>query len=456
MKNKTETNTNSMEIKKEAWKIGVPAIIEGLFTTFTSIIDTKMVSSLGITAISAVSVTNQPRLFIFSIFFAINVTISALVARCFGQKDKRRANEHLAAAIIIATAACIVISIICVIFARPIMEICSGQEDTMDLSVMYYRIVMGGMIFNILFMLINSALRGCGYTKITMQTNIISSVINICFNYLLINGHMGFPRLEIKGAAIATVIGTIVALAVSLVKFCDEEYFVNAKYIIRERIGVSKKACIEFFDMWKNICIENLMTRVGILVCSLITARIGSFDMSIYSIGMTLMNISFAFGDGLQSASVALVGRSIGEQRIDKVTGFTVAIQKCGFECAAALGFIFAVFGRMYYSFFSTDPLFVSKGTIVCFIIAVIGPIQISQIIFNGVLKSMKCTKQTLFAGVISVTIVQPIFLFLLIFMMDMGLWGVWISIFISQLTRLLILIRLYRNYIPKLRENFL
>ena len=75
--------------------------------------------------------------------------------------------------------------------------------------------------------------------------------------------------------------------------------------------------------MWKNICMENLHTRVGFLLTSMMSARIGSFYMSISSIGMTLMNISFAFGDGLQSASVALVGRSVGEKNVDKVRSYT-------------------------------------------------------------------------------------------------------------------------------------
>ena len=446
-------NTNSLTIKKEVWQIGVPAIIESLFTTFASIIDTKMVSALGVTAISAVSVTNQPKLFIFSLFFAANVTLSAMVARCLGQNNRKRANEYLASAIILAIISCLVISAVCVVAARPIMVLCSGQKDTMELSISYFRIVMGGMIFNILFMLINSALRGCGYTKITMQTNIISSVVNICFNYLLSNGRFGFPRLEIKGAALATVLGTVVALVISTIKLFNEEFFVNARYILRERIRISKEACMEFFSMWKNICIENLMTRVGFLISSMITARIGSFDMSIYSIGMTLMNITFAFGDGLQSAAVALIGRSMGEQRIDKVQDFTTAIQKCGFECSLVIGILYAVFGRLYYSFFSPDPVFITRGMIVCFIIAVIGPIQVAQIIFNGVLKSMNCTKQTLYAAVISVTIVNPIVAFTFAFLLGMGIWGVWIGILVSQLTRLLILLKLYKKQFPLLTK---
>lgn len=451
--NTQEINTNSLTIKREVWHIGIPAIIESLFTTLVSIIDTKMVAGLGVAAISAVSVTNQPRLFVFSLFFAVNVTVSALIARCVGQNNQKKANELFVSAFILTVISCLIISVFCVAAAGPIMLVCSGQKDTMALSVSYYRIVMGGMIFNILFMLINSALRGCGYTKITMQTNIVSSLVNICFNYLLINGRFGFPRLGIQGAAIATVLGTAVALVISIVKLFDTDFFVNAHYILKEHIRLSKRVSQEFFGMWKNICMENLLTRMGFLLCSMVSARIGSFDLSIYSIGMTLVNISFAFGDGLQSAAVALVGRSAGEKNSSKVKNYTTAIQKCGFECAIVIGVMYAVLGRWYYSFFSSDPVFIHKGMIVCLIIALSGPVQIAQIIFNGVLKCMDCTKQTLWAAIVSVTIINPIIDYGFVFLFGMGLWGIWLGFIISQSVRLLMLLVLYRKHLPLMEK---
>ena len=85
---------------------------------------------------------------------------------------------------------------------------------------------MGGMIFNCIQMGINSAQRGAGNTKITMRTNVTSNTINIILNYLLINGHFGFPALGIQGAALATVTGTVVG--------CDEYPFHHEERRISE------------------------------------------------------------------------------------------------------------------------------------------------------------------------------------------------------------------------------
>ena len=77
----SEDKQYESSMNREILKIGLPSFLEALFTTFASIIDSKMVSVIGVTAISAVSVTNQPKLFIYTIFFAINTVTTSLIAK---------------------------------------------------------------------------------------------------------------------------------------------------------------------------------------------------------------------------------------------------------------------------------------------------------------------------------------------------------------------------------------
>ena len=101
----------------------------------------------------------------------------------------------------------LIISTAAVVFAAPIMRLAGTAEDTHEDAVAYFRIITGGMVFNTLTMVINAAQRGAGNTRIAMKTNIAANAVNICFNYLLIGGNLGFPKLGIRGAAIATVLG---------------------------------------------------------------------------------------------------------------------------------------------------------------------------------------------------------------------------------------------------------
>lgn len=438
-------------IKKEVWQIGIPAIMESLFTTLISIVNTKMVAVLGIAAISAVSVTNQPRLFLLSIFFALNTSVSALVARHYGAQEQRKANTLLVSSIVIASILSIVISVLCVILAPQIMQICSGQADTMAMSITYYRLMMGGLIINVLFMLINSALRGCGYTKVTLVSNVVSFIVNIIVNYLLIGGHLGFPALGVAGSAIATIAGNTVALGISIFSASRAGLFINFRYCLENHIGFSMASIKEIQDMWQTITVENLMTRIGFLITGMITARIGSYDMSVYSIGITLMNVSFAFGDGFQSATVALIGRAMGSNDHRRISQYKHAILRSGIQCAIVLALIIGIGGRPYYMLFSQEAEFLNKGMITAIIIACVIPIQILQLIYNGILKTMGRTKETLLAAVISVTVVNPLITYVAGFAMGYGIWGIWAATACAQVTRTLILVWLYRK---RVRED--
>ena len=75
---------------------------------------------------------------------------------------------------------------------------------------------MGFMIFQVLSTVLNAALRGIGKTKVTLVSNVAMGITDILFNYLLIEGRLGFPRLEIRGDAVATVLGSIAACVLSL------------------------------------------------------------------------------------------------------------------------------------------------------------------------------------------------------------------------------------------------
>lgn len=164
----------------------------------------------------------------------MNVAIAAIVARRTGEKDKRRANETLAEAILLTILFGAVITVACVSLAGWLMEKCGSAPDTHDGAVIYFQIIMGGMIFNIISMVINAAQRGAGNTKIAMYTNTISSIVNIIGNYLLIGGHLGFPKLGIRGAALATVLGTVVGCTISVMSLFRKDSFLSIPYVIKE------------------------------------------------------------------------------------------------------------------------------------------------------------------------------------------------------------------------------
>ena len=448
-----ENTIEKKGINRDILKIAIPAIFESLFTTFISIINSKMVAKIDVTAMSAIAVTNQPRLVVLALFFAVNTAVSAMVAQAFGKKDKVKANQVLITGLVASIIGSLVLGLLCVLLAKPIMEICSGQPDTMAQSITYFRIMMGGLVFNIIFMVVNAALRGCGKTNVTFTSNVIACVVNVLVNFLIIEGRFGFPALGVAGAAISTVLGNLAASVFSVGVSLKETSFVNLKYCIKEKIQATKEVVVEMLGIWKNLALENVMLRVGMLISSSIGARIGSYEMSIYSVGINLINVSFAFGNGFQAATIALVGRSKGEGNTDKIISYTKRILYLGLISSVVLAIIFAFGSAQFYGFFNKDPEFIRLGTQVAILIVPIIPIQVIRIICAGFLQGLYKTQYTMIAGIAANTIGQPIFSFLFINVLKLKLWGLWTSVLCAQLLWFFITFYYYRKTMKELQS---
>ncbi|MBP3238796.1 MAG: MATE family efflux transporter [Lachnospiraceae bacterium] len=432
--------TEQKPVIREILNIGIPSFLETLFTTFAGIIDSKMVSALGVTAISAVSVTNQPRLFIFSVFFALNTVTSSLVAKYFGKKDRETANrifDHVMKLVLILSA---LLSILAVVLARPIMIAFANQKDTMEHSIIYFRIVMGGMIFNLVFMTINSALRGCGLTKLTFVSNVVSCLVNILCNYLLIEGHLGFPRLEYAGAAIATVTGNFAAMIMTLVFANKKDLFVNIPYCLKQKYRMTKESLTEITQLAKSCVTDSLAMRLSLLFISGIVARIGSYQMAVYSVGMHLLNVNFALGTGLQTAGVALIGRSYGAEDKKMMKTYKNSLLRIGNITAVALALVIIAGGRWFFGFFSEDEKFIEMGTISCCIIGIITLAQTLKFVYSGYLQGIGAMKQVMVASIVAFAGVNLTTLAVFVLVLHSGIWGVWISSLLSQSVQAIIL----------------
>ena len=431
----TAESTNNL---KETFRIAWPSVTESVLIVLAGMVDTYMVSTLGKASVAGVGVTNQPKYFAYTMFYALNTAIASMVARRLGQQRRKDANGMFLTALVFVTVVSVVMGLLCVIFARPILLLFGANPQTLPMAVPYWNIVMGFSVFNLVSMYINAAQRGCGNTRIAMTTNLTSNVVNVIMNYLLINGHCGFPALGINGAAIATVLGTVVAFFMSVRSLFKKDSFVQAQYIRAESIRPSRESVKELVPMSGTLLSENLMTRLGFAITGALTARIGTDPYSAHIVGMTFMNLGFAFGDGLQSAMVALVGKSVGENNPAKAKSYVRSGQKFGLVISVIVAALMLVLDKQIFGlYFPNDPIMLEYGQLISRFIAVIMPIQVAKIVFNGMLRGAGDVRFTLIGSTIGVTIVQSILMYFLIIRMRTGLTGVWVSILISQAVQL-------------------
>ncbi len=428
---------DTRQVYKNAIDMAWPSAIEAVLVGLVSSIDIMMVGSLGASAIAAVGITNQPKFILLAIIFSLNVGVTAIVARRRGEKDREGANRCLRQALVICLMLSAILSVIGFTYARPLLLFAGAQADVIDNAVTYFRIIAIGNFFTSVSLTINAAQRGSGNTKISMRTNIVANIVNLTFNFLLINGHFGFPKLGVAGAAIATLLGNIVAFLMSLRSITKADGFLHIKF--KSDWKLDKETVKSIMSISSSSFVEQICMRVGFLVTTMLVASLGTIAFATHQICMNIVNLSFTFGDGLGIGASALVGQNLGAKRPDLATIYSKTIQRIALTVGAIL-FILFIGGRYFLvGLFTNDNSIILMGGKIMIIMAMMSPVQTVSVVIGGTLRGAGDTKFVAYSSLISIGIVRPLTTWLFCYPLGFGILGAWFSFMTDQCLRLLI-----------------
>ncbi|WP_243121555.1 MATE family efflux transporter [Anaerotruncus rubiinfantis] len=425
------------ELLQNTMQVAWPSIVESFLVSLVGMIDMIMVGSLGSYAIAAVGLTTQPKFIGLAIFVSLNVAVSALVARRRGEQDQESANKVLVQALLITLGLTVVVTALCVGFADQIIRFAGSAPDTHADAVAYFRIIMGGLIFNSVTLVINAAQRGAGNTRIAMRTNMVSNGVNLLFNYLLIGGNFGFPKLGVKGAAIATVIGTVFGLVLSVRSVSHPDqflYFHGLRHVRFDRRTIRTITSIS-----SSTLAEQVFLRIGFFTYAIIVAHLGTVAFAAHQIGMNLLTINFSLGDGLSAASIALVGRSLGENRADLARIYGSVCQRIGLFFSCVLAVIYLSVGKYIFMLFSQEAQILAFAPVIITPMILIVFMQIANVTFSGCLRAAGDTVFVAVVSLISVTFIRPFSGWLFCYPLQMGLMGAWLGLTVDQALRSLL-----------------
>lgn len=420
-------------MKKEFITIGIPAVLESLISVVVTSIDTKMIAPLGKKAVSAVSITSQPKLLFLCIFFALGTTVSIFVSQSLGRKDKEEANAYFHTVLRITILLSVVLGILLSVFAKPVILLFSKQTETIDLSVQFFRIVMGFMIFQTLSIVLNAALRGVGKTRITLFSSIAMGVGDIFVNYLFIEGHWGFPRLEVAGDALGTVAGTVASCIIGIIFLQKSSDFLSLKGTFRTK-DVTPEIKKNIKSKAGNVVFENIFTRIGFLISGIVISTLPYDKTAVYFVAMILLNYSFAFGDGIQSTVVTLTGRSMGAEKYGELRQYVSKAMKIAIVVSIVLSAIYIFGAHAFYGSFFKDEEAIATGTKYSYVAAALTLLQITRIVNVAAMRGMGDVKGPRLMATLCVLIINPIASYILAIVLNLDVWGVWGATTISQI----------------------
>lgn len=203
--------------------IAVPIMIQNGITNFVSLLDNIMVGQVGTEQMTGVAIVNQ-LLFVYNLcIFGCVSGAGIFTAQFFGQKDDEGVANTMRFKLVMAVILTGLTIVLLLAFGEPLIQMyLQGSQDGGDTAAAlgygqeYLRIMLLGLPAFMLVQVYASTLRECGRTVTPMKAGIAAVAVNLVFNYLLIYGKLGFPKLGVAGAAAATVLSRYVEAVIVL------------------------------------------------------------------------------------------------------------------------------------------------------------------------------------------------------------------------------------------------
>lgn len=208
-----------MQEGKLLLNMSLPMMVSMLVQAMYNIVDSIFVAKISEDALTAVSLAFPLQSLMIAVGAGTGVGVNALISRGLGEKKRDRVDAVAANGIFIYVLSYLVIAVLGFTVVRPFysMQVGAGQENIMELGVTYLSIAMifsFGLFGQFVF---ERILQATGRTVFTMISQMTGAIINIIMDPILIFGLLGFPKLGIAGAAIATVMGQIIAAIIACV-----------------------------------------------------------------------------------------------------------------------------------------------------------------------------------------------------------------------------------------------
>ncbi len=411
-----------------------PCVLEALLLCAVNMVDTLMVSGLGEEAIAAVGITSQPKFVLLAAVFAFNGGITAVIARRKGEERQEASNAILKGVLVVGLGLGLLISAIGIFGGRGLILLAGAEDAYLQQAVDYFMILSSGFVFQTLNLVINAAQRGSGRTRITMQTNLIANLVNIFCNYLLIYGNLGFPKMGVAGAALATTIGAVVACTVAVITLLQRSGYLNL-YLMKAQV-FSLRLLQPVFRIAGSAFVEQIFMRIGFFLYAMIVANLGTTPYATHLICMSLLNLSFSFGDGISVAAATLVGQRLGAGSVPEAKLYAKVGQRVALVASTFVALLF-FFGRnSLIELYSDDPEIIAMGAVIMVIMALSTHVQTAQLVYNGCLRGAGDAKYVALTSLVSIGILRPLIAYILCMYTPLGVYGAWASLFIDLVIR--------------------
>lgn len=451
IQSKSQRDLTEGSIGKNLLALSVPMTLGMFLQIVFYLVDMYFIGYLGSSAVAAVSMSALIMILLITLGTGLSSATVAMVSRAVGARDPVQSSHVTVQSFAIVTFLSIVVGTPGYIYAGSLYKLLGATSEIIEVGLGYLKISFAGTYAFLFLFISNAALRGAGDAALSAKILGFSILLNIVLDPLLIFGWGPFPRLEVDGAAYATVLslgfGSFMTLYLLLKGF-------TSIHIIYEKIR------LDFRVIWQIIKIaipgsaETFLRSLSRLVLMMLVTPYGTPAIAAFGIGASRLDMVVTLPTlGLSLAAATLVGQNLGAQKPDRAEeSVWIAVRWCVI-IMFILAVVFFISAPQLIRVFDKSPEVISIGT------SYLRTTTLSYI-FLGIalvlgrsLNGAGSTVPPMITAIIALWGVQIPLAYVLSHYTGFQLNGVWLAIVISHTLNAILLVVWFRTGRWKLKK---
>lgn len=420
---------------KALLKTSLPAMVDLSSQTVMWMIEAMLVGHLGAEALAGVGMAAQVVIFTSTLLLTFVIGSSIIVNQHLGAGRVEEANHFLGQSVMISGLASLGISAAWYFVAPLIFKTILGAEaQTASLGIGYLRIIACfGPLIIVNFVSVG-ILRGAGDTHLSMLVSLVINGINVALTPLLIYGLFGLPRLEGRGAALATGVAHSIGFAITFTLLLTHRSVLSLK--MRDLKTVNLRSSRQLFSMGAPITVEQMAWVTGQMFVMIYAARLSTVVLATHHVLLRLQAVISMLYQGIGMGAMTLTGKSLGANQQERARKVGTISSRIVFITVMAVAGILFFMAKPIMYLFTSDQRVIRLGVLLLGLVAVIQVPKALNIVISGNLRGAGDTRWLMMLTIVGVLALEILGAWVLGLWFGLGLVGLWLATGIDESSR--------------------
>ncbi len=415
---------------RETIKLAIPLIISQVGHIVTGLVDSVFLGEIGKTEQAAGFLANN----VFILLLVFSIGMSYGLTPLITQADVNNNNEEQARLFKNSLLLNLIVSALLfgiLYFASPLLYYMQQPTDVVELAIPFFQVLIFSIIPCSLFFSGKQFTEGKNNTVIAMVISIAGNIINIILNYVLINGHLGFPEMGYMGSCWASFIARLFMGITFLIFIYRSNSFKKVSSLF-SRVKINLIDLIRLLKIGIGSALQFTFEVAAFVCCALMIGKFGKEQIDAHGIAMGIASFTYMFGSGISGAATILCGNYNAQKNYTQLKKSISSALICVVGATVFFAIFFIVFNKQLPEYFSNDKTIIELSSsllIIAGLFQLFDGLQVTQL---GILRGLEDVKIPTIITLIGYWVICLPLAYLLGIYYNMQAQGVWYAILIG------------------------